>query len=127
MCNLYGHRYADIYQCLARWFSGLRMAIQAIFRVLFHFFYWAAVFLGAIIYCIFLFVQMVVKAIGWILLAAVAAPSWSLKKGIAILESISVQILDAFGFAFSLRWKTWVIAVPACWMLYLELHHMVVG
>ena len=127
MCNLYGHRYADIYECLSRWSSGPRMAIQAIFRVLFHFFYGAAVFLGAIIYCIFLFAHVVVKAIGWILVAVVAAPSWSFRKCIAILESISVQILDTLGFALSLRWKTWAIAIPACWMLYLELHHMVVG
>jgi len=127
LCNLYGHRYADVYECLSRWSSGPRSAAKVIFRALFHLFYWAALFLGAIVYCTFLFAQVVVKATNWVLMTAVAAPGWSLRKCVAALESVSVQILDTVGLAFSLQWKTWAIAIPACWMLYLEFRQMVVG
>ena len=118
MCSLYGPRYADIYECLSRWSNGPRNAIKTIFRLLFH-------FLSAIIYSITLFVQAVAKAIGWVLMTAVAAPSWSLRRSVRILESVSA--LDAPGFVSSLQWKTWAIAIPACWMLYLEVRQMAIG
>ena len=94
------------------------------FRVLF---YSAALFFGTIVHFIFLFARVVVKAIGWVVMVAVAAPGWLLRKCVAVLESISVRTLDALSLTFSLQWKTWVIAIPACWMLYVELRHIVVG
>ena len=125
MCNIYGHRYADIYECLSRWSDGPRSTINIIFRVVFHIVYWAASFLGAIILCIFLFAQLVVKTIGWVLMITAATPGWSLRKCAAFLEWVFVQTLDAVGLVFSLQWKTWAIAIPACWMLYVELRQMV--
>ena len=127
MCNLYGPRYADIYECLSRWSSGPRSMIKIIFRLVFYLLYWAASFLGAILACIFLFAQAVVRAMSWVLMVSVAAPGWSLRRFVAVLESASVQTLDALGLVFSLQWKTWAIAIPACWMLYLELRQMVAG
>jgi hypothetical protein len=128
MCSLYGPQYAAIYECLSRWSCGPRSVIKTIFCLLFHFLYRAALFLSAIIYCIFLFsMQAVVKAFGWVRMAAVAAPSWSLQRSVTILETVSVQTLDAFGFIFLLQWKTWAIAIPACWMLYLEVREMAIG
>ena len=97
---------------------------MSIFRMLFRLLYRA---LSAIIYCIFLFMQAVVNAIGWILMTAVAAPRWSLRRSVTILESVSVQTFDALGFVFLLQWKTWAIAIPACWMLYLEIRQMTIG
>ena len=123
MCSLYGLRYAAIYECLSRWSTGPRSVIKTIFRLLFHI-YRAAFFFSAIIY---LFMQAVVKAIGWVLMTAVAALSWSLRKSITILASISAQTLDALGFVFLLQWKTWAIAIPACWILYLEVRQMAIG
>jgi hypothetical protein len=70
---------------------------------------------------------MLLKAIGWVLMAATAASGWSLRKCVTILESVSVQILDALDLAFSLEWKTWAIAIPACWILYVELRQLSVG
>ena len=127
MCSLYGPRYAAIYECLSRWSMGPRSVIETIFRLLFHFLYRATLFLRAIIYRIFLFMQAVVKAIGWVLMTAVAALSWSLRRSVTNLESVSVQTLDALGFVFSLPWKTWAIAIPACWMLYLEVRQIAIG
>jgi hypothetical protein len=126
MCSLYGLRYAAIYECLSRWSSGPRSVIKTIFCLPFQFLYRLASFLSAIIHYIFLFMQAVAKAIGWVLLTAVAAPSWSLRRSVTMLESVSVQTLDALGFVFSLQWKTWVIAIPACWMLYLEVRQMAI-
>ena len=120
MCNLYGRRYADVYECTSRWSSCPRGMIKIFFSLFFH-------FLHATIYWIFLFAQAVVNAIGWVLMTAAAAPGWSLRRSVAVLESISVQTLDALGFVFSLQWRTWAIGIPACWMLYLELRHVVVG
>ena len=71
--------------------------------------------------------QAVLKAIDWVLMTAVAALSWSLRKSITILASISAQTLDALGFVFLLQWKTWAIAIPACWILYLEVRQMAIG
>ena len=127
MCNLYGPRYAAIYECLSRWSSGPRSVIEIIFRLLYHFLYQVSLFVRAIIYCISLFMQAVVKAIGWVRMTAVAASSWLLRRSITNLESISMQTLDALGFVFSLQWKTWVVAIPACWMLYLEVRQMAIG
>ena len=124
MCSLYGLRYATIYECLSRSSSGPRSVIKTIFRLPFHYLYRATLFLTAII---LLFMQAVVKAIGWVLMTAVAAPSWSLRRSATILESVSVQILDALGFVLLLQWKTWAIAIPACWMLYLEVRQMTIG
>jgi hypothetical protein len=118
MCNLYGPRYADVYECLSRWSSGPRSTIKIIFRLVFYLLYWAASFLGAIVACIFLFAQVVVRAMSWVLMASAAAPGWSLRRSVAVLE---------LGLVFSLQWKTWAIAIPACWMLYLELRQMVAG
>ncbi|KAF8814870.1 hypothetical protein BYT27DRAFT_7205886 [Phlegmacium glaucopus] len=124
LCNLYGHRYADIYECLSRWSNGPRNATKIVFRALFH---WAALFFSAITFSIFLFAQVVFTTIRWVLMTALAAPGWSLRKCVAVLVSVSVRILDTVGLAFSLQWKTWAIAIPACWMLYLEFRQMVVG
>ena len=120
MCSLYGPRYAAIYECLSRWSSGPRSVIKAIFRLPVHFLYRAAFFLGAVIY---LFMQAVVKAIGWVLTTAVAAP----QRSITTLKSVSMLTLEALGFVFLLQWKTWAIAIPACWMLYVEVRQMTIG
>jgi hypothetical protein len=127
MCSLYGPRYAAIYECLSRWSSGPRSVIETISRLLFHFLYRATLFSRAIIYRIFLFMQAVVKVIGWVLMTAVAASSWSLRRSVTNFESVSVQTLDALSFVFSLQWKTWAIAIPACWMLYLEVRQIAIG
>jgi hypothetical protein len=123
MCSLYGTGYATIYECLSRWSNGPRNMIKTIFRLVFHFLYQAALVLGAII---FLFMQAIAKAIGWFFMTAMAAPNWSLRRYfISTLESL-VSLDAAFGFVFLLQWKTWAIAIPACWMLYLEVHQMAV-
>lgn len=131
MCNLYGHRYADIYKCLSRWSSGPRNAIKIIFRVLFHLLHGAVLFIGTIISSIFLFAQVIVKAVvttsSWCAINALTAFRWSIKKCAAVLEFIFVQILDAISLGFSLQWKSWAIAIPACWMLYLEFRQITVG
>ena len=120
MCSFYGPRYAAIYESLSGWSSGPRSVITTIFNLLFHSLYRAALFLSAIASCIVLFMQAIVKAIGWVLTTAVA-------RSITILELVSVQILDALGFIFLLQWKTWAIAIPACWVLYLEFRQMAIG
>ena len=127
MCSFYGPRYATIYECLSRWSSRPRDVVKTIFRLLFHFLYQAALFLSAVIYCISLFMQAIVKAIGLVLMTAMTAPSWSLRRSVTILESVSMQTLDAFGFVFLLQWKTWAIAIPACWILYLEIRQMTIS
>ena len=123
MCSLYGPRYAAIYECLSRWSSGPSSVIKTIFRLTFLIIYQAALLLSAFIYCIFLFMQAVVKAIGCVFTTAIAAP----RKSITIFESVSVQTLDAFSFAFLIQWKTWAIAIPACWVLYLEVRQLTIG
>jgi hypothetical protein len=120
MCSFYGPLYAAIYECLSRWSCGPRSVIKTIVCLPFHFLYGATIFLSATIYYIYLFLQAVVKAIGWVAVVA-------LRRSITIFESVSVQILDALGFLFLLQWKTWAIAIPACWMLYLEVRQITVG
>ena len=131
MCNLYGHRFADIYECLSSWSSGPRDAIKIIFRVLFHLLYGAVLFIGTITTSIFLFAQVIVKAVvttsSWCAINALTAFRWSIKKCAVVLESIFVQILDTISLGFSLQWKSWAIAIPACWILYLEFHQITVG
>ena len=121
MYSLYGSRYAAIYEHLSRWSNSLIMT------TLRHFLYRIALFLCTIIYYIFLFMRAVAKAIGWVFMTAVALPSRSLRRSAIILESVFVQTLDALGFVFSLQWKTWAIAIPACWMLYLEIRQMTIS
>ena len=123
MCSFYGPRYAAIYECLSRWSCGPRSVIKTIVRLPFHFLYRTALFLSTTIYYIYLFMQAVVKAIGWILATAVAAP----RRSITIIDSVSAQTLNALSFLFLLQWKTWAIAIPACWMLYLEVRQMAIG
>ena len=120
MCSFYGPRYAAIYECLSRWSYGPRSVIKTIVRLPFHFLYRAAFFLCATIY---LFIQAVVKAIGWVLTTAVAAP----RRSITLIDSVSVQTLNALSFLLLLQWKTWAIAIPACWVLYLEVRQMAIG
>lgn len=124
MCSLYGRRYADIYECISRWSNGPRSVIKIIFCLLFHFLHQTVLFL---ISCIVLSAQAVVRAIGWVLMVAIAASDWSFRRSVAVLESVSLHTLDALGLVFSLQWKTWAIAIPAFWILYVELHQMVVA
>ena len=123
MCSFYGPRYAAIYESLSRRSCGPRSVIKTFVRLPFHFLYRTALFLSTTIYYIYLFMQAVVKAIGWILATAVAAP----RRSITIIDSVSAEILNALSFLFLLQWKTWAIAIPACWMLYLEVRQMAIG
>ena len=118
MCSLYGTEYATIYECLSSWSNGPRNMI----KTLFHFLFQAALVLGALI---FLVMQPITKSIGWVFMTAKATPNWLIRRSVSIFES--VVSLDAFGFAFLLQWKTWAIAIPACWMLYLEIRQMATG
>ena len=101
MCNIYGRRNADVHECTSRWSSGPRSVIKIFFSLFFYFLHRTALFLHATIYCIFLSAQAVVNAIGWVLMTTAAAPGWSLRRSVAVLESISVQTLDALGFVFN--------------------------